>query len=89
MEGEQSGRMVYLQAGAYRDSSSAQQALAQLQQWLHQRNIDENVHLVYKDGYQKLHLGPVVDFRRAEQLEQNLLASPWGKPIWIEVNANR
>lgn len=82
-------RFVYLQAGAYLDSASAQKALSRLQQWLQSRGMQEPVHLVFNDGYQKLHVGPLRNFSQAEALRQQLSASPWGKPIWIEVNPNR
>lgn len=87
--GSNNQRFVYLQAGAYVDSQSAQKALNRLQQWLVSRNINEPVHLIFNDGYQKLHVGPIQDFTMAESLKRQLTASPWGKPIWIEVNPNR
>lgn len=82
-------RFVYLQAGAYLDSHSAQKALSRLQNWLQARNMNEPVHLVFNEGYQKLHIGPLRNFNMAESLRQQLSSSPWGKPIWIEVNPNR
>ena len=82
-------RFVYLQAGAYLDSMSAQKAKSRLEFWLNSRNIQEQVHLVFSDGYQKLHLGPLGNFNAADNIRQQLSNSPWGKPIWIEVNPNR
>lgn len=84
-----SQRFVYLQAGAYLDSQSAQKALSRLQQWLQARNMNEPVHLVFNEGYQKLHIGPLRNFNMAQSLRQQLSTSPWGQPIWIEVNPNR
>ena len=82
-------RFVYLQAGAYLDSQSAQKAMTRLKSWLTRKNLSEQVHLIYNEGYQKLHIGPIRDFNFAENLKVQLSTSPWGKPIWIEVNPNR
>lgn len=82
-------RFVYLQAGAYLDSQSAEKAMRRLQSWLISRNMNAQVHKIYSDGYQKLHIGPLRNFSMAESLKQQLSASPWGNPIWIEVNPNR
>lgn len=87
--GSANQRFVYLQAGAFVDTRSAKKALSRMQKWLVSRNIQEPAHLVFADGYQKLHVGPLRNFNMAESLRQQLSSSHWGKPIWIEVNPNR
>jgi len=87
--GHPSQRYVYLQAGAYLQTNKAQNAMNKMQNWLDTQGIQVPVHLVFGDGYQKIHLGPLNNFSQAESLKQTLTASSWGKPIWIEVNPSR